>query len=108
MEAVREVTPFLVGLALPPFVMLIIHKHWSGRSKFAAVFVTALVLGLLTSFFAGELLGGMPDGLIAVMIDTSLVFTGSQLAYRLFWKAALEARLQPDDGVPAPERMRRR
>ena len=107
MEALREVAPFLIGVALPPFVMLIVHKHWPGRSKFAVVFVAALALGILTSFFAGELLGGMPDGLIAVMIDTSLVFTGSQLAYRLFWKAALEARLQPDDGVPAPQRLRR-
>lgn len=107
MEALREVAPFLVGLALPPFVMLVIRKSWPGRSKFAVVFTAALALGILTSFFAGELLGGLPDGLIAVMIDTSLVFTGSQLAYRFIWKAALEARLQPDDGVPAPQRVPR-
>jgi len=37
----------------------------------------------------------MPDALIAVMIDTSLVFTGSQVAYRLAWRPLLLARLQP-------------
>ena len=34
------------------------------------------------------------DRIIAVIIDTSLIYTGSQLAYRLFWKPTLEARVQ--------------
>jgi len=73
--------------------MLAARPEWTGRTKFAATFLPALVLGICTSALAGELLAGMPDGLIAVLIDTSLVFTGSQLAYRLFWKPVLEPRL---------------
>jgi hypothetical protein len=106
METLREVAPFLVGFALP-LVMLTIHRSWPGRLKFAGVFIPSLVLGIMTSLFAGELLAGLPDGLIAVVIDTALVFTGSQLAYRLFWKNAVEARLQPDEPVSAPQRVRR-
>lgn len=107
MDALREMAPFLVGFALPPVVMLAVRRSWLGRLKFASVFIPSLVLGILTSLFAGELLAGLPDGLIAVLIDTSLIFTGSQLAYRLFWKDALEARLQSAEPMPAPERVRR-
>jgi hypothetical protein len=90
----HEVAPFLVGMIVPPIVMLALHASWSGLRKFGVAFGTALVLGFCTSLLAGELAAGMPDALIAVMIDTSLVYTGSQLAYRLFWKPALEERLQ--------------
>lgn len=94
MDLLREAAPFLVGMIVPPFVMLAIRPAWSGQIKFALAFLPALVLGFCTSLLAGELAGGMPDGLIAVIIDTSLVFTGSQLAYRLLWKLVLEPRLQ--------------
>ena len=94
MDLLRETAPFLVGMIVPPIIMLVIRPSWSGQSKFLAAFLPALVLGCLTSALAGELTAGMPDSLIAVIIDTSLVYTGSQLAYRLFWKHALEARIQ--------------
>jgi hypothetical protein len=94
MDLLRETAPFLVGMIVPPILMLLIHASWSGRSKFLATFLPALVLGFCTSALAGELTAGMPNGLIAVIIDTSLVYTGAQLAYRLFWKPVLEARLQ--------------
>jgi len=94
MELLRETAPLLVGLVVPPILFLLIRANWSGQRKFLTTFVPALVLGFCTSVLAGELVGGMPDGLIAVIIDTSLVYAGSQLAYRLFWKPVLEARLQ--------------
>jgi hypothetical protein len=94
MDLLRETAPFLIGMIVPPIIMLIIRPEWSGQSKFLASFLPALVLGFLTSTLAGELTAGMPDGLIVVIIDTSLVYTGSQLAYRLFWKPILEARIQ--------------
>ncbi|HEY7982710.1 MAG TPA: hypothetical protein VID73_00995 [Ktedonobacterales bacterium] len=85
--------PLFVGLVLPPIVMLAQRADWSGARKFTVAFLPALVLGLATSAMAGELAAGWPDGAIAVVIDTALVFTGAQLAYRYFWKATLEARL---------------
>jgi hypothetical protein len=94
MDLLREIAPFLVGMIVPPFLMLLIRANWSGQRKFLTAFLPALVLGFCTSTLAGELTAGMPDGLIAVIIDTSLVYTGSQLAYRFFWKALLEERLQ--------------
>ena len=94
MDLLRETAPFLIGMIVPPLIMLVIRPGWSGQSKFLAAFLPALVLGCLTSALAGELTTGMPDGLIAIIIDTSLIYTGSQLAYRLFWKPILEARIQ--------------
>jgi FtsH-binding integral membrane protein len=94
MDLLHETAPFLVGMIVPPLVMLFIRTTWSSQLKFTIAFLPALILGFCISALAGELAGGIPDGLIAVIIDTSLVFTGSQLAYRLFWKPILEARLQ--------------
>ena len=94
MDLLRETAPFLIGMIVPPIMMFVIRPGWSGQSKFLVAFLPALVLGCLTSALAGELTTGMPDGLIAIIIDTSLIYTGSQLAYRLFWKPILEARIQ--------------
>ena len=94
MDLLRETAPFLIGMIVPPIIMLAIRPGWSGQSKFLAAFLPALVLGCLTSALAGELTAGMPDGLIAIIIDTSLIYTGSQLAYRLFWKPSHVARIQ--------------
>src|SRR5579864_8979171 len=108
-DALRETAPFLIGLLVPPLVMLATRPGWSGRAKFLAAFLPALVLGFCTSALAGELLVGMPDGLIAVIIDTSLVFTGGQLTYRFIWKPLLEARIARLTGSrlqTAPRRVR--
>lgn len=105
MDLIRETAPFLIGLLLPPLVMLAARPGWSGRAKFVAALLPALVLGFCTSALAGELLAGMPDGLISVLIDASLVFTASQLAYRLAWKPLLEPRLS-DTIKPEMERVR--
>ena len=94
MELVREMAPILLGMLVPPIIMLVLRASWSGQFKFMAAFVPALILGVCTSVLAGELASGMPDALIAVIIDTSLVYTGSQLAYWLFWKPISEKRLQ--------------
>ncbi|HEV2239250.1 MAG TPA: hypothetical protein VGR57_21520 [Ktedonobacterales bacterium] len=93
MERLRELAPLFVGLVLPPIIMLAQRADWSGARKFTVALLPALALGLATSALAGELAAGWPDGAIAVMVDTALVFTGAQLAYRYFWKATLEARL---------------
>ncbi len=92
MDALREAAPFLVGTLTAPLVTLAAHGRWSGGVKSVASFVVALALGLCASVVAGELAAGMPGALIAVMIDTSLAYTGSQVAYRLVWKPVIEAR----------------
>ena len=106
MDLLRETAPFLFGMIVPPILILLIRVDWSGQSKFLATFLPALVLGFSTSALAGELAAGMPDGLIAVIIDTSLVYTGSQLAYRLFWKPILEERIRRS-GLPRMKRVLR-
>ncbi len=95
MELLHEVAPFLAGMVIPPVLMLILRAKWQGWLKFLVTFALALLIGICTSAWAGELAAGMPDALIAVMIDTSLVFTGSQITYRLVWQPLLQARLQP-------------
>ncbi len=111
MDLLRETAPFLVGMLVPPLVMLAMRPGWSGQARFLAAFLPALVLGFSTSYLAGELLAGMPDGLIAVIIDTSLVFTGGQLTYRFIWKPLLEPRIERLTGArleQAPQRVRSR
>lgn len=97
-EFLREVAPFVIGVvAVPPLALLATRQNWSGIAKFAGVFVLALILGGVTSYLAGELVVGMPDGLLAVVIDTSLVYTGSQLSWKLLWRPiiALTRREKP-------------
>ncbi len=94
MENLREVAPFFVGMLIPPLVTIAAHGRWSRVFKSVASFVVALILGICTSAIAGELAAGFPDGLIAIMIDTSLAYTGSQLAYRLVWKPIQARRRQ--------------
>lgn len=89
----HEMVPFLVGMIIPPLIMLIVRPRWSGLLRSAAAFLPALALGVCISAWAGELSGELSDSLMAIIIDTSLVYTGSQLAYQLLWKPVLEARL---------------
>ena len=44
MDLLRETAPFLIGMIVPPIVMLVIRPGWSGQSKFLAAFLPALVL----------------------------------------------------------------
>jgi hypothetical protein len=48
---------------------------------------------VLVSLFMGELLVDLPEAIVAVVIDSSLVFAASQVAYRLVWKSMIESRL---------------
>jgi hypothetical protein len=107
MDMPREIAPLLIGTLLPPLVMLVMRASWSGLKKFGVSLVPALLVGFCASLLSGELAGSIPDGFIAIIVDTSLVFMGSQLAYRLFWKRALEEHLVQRDPQPAPERVRR-
>src|SRR5438874_12791790 len=94
MQILHESIPFLVGLFLPLVLMFVMQASWSSQLKFGVTFVLALVIGACISLLMGELADGLPEGVIAVIIDTSLVYAGSQLAYQLFWKPTLEARIQ--------------
>jgi hypothetical protein len=68
----------------------------------AGSFAVAIVVGLCVSFFAGEWAGELPDAVMAIIIDTSLAYTGSQLAYRLVWKPAAAMQAGPTANSLAP------
>ncbi|MDZ4718817.1 MAG: hypothetical protein SH847_10240 [Roseiflexaceae bacterium] len=93
MEVLREMAPFAVGLVLPPVLFVIIPRNWQGALRFWAVYASALILGVLISFFMGELLVDLPEAIVAIVLDSSLVFAASQVGYRLFWKGLIESRL---------------
>jgi FtsH-binding integral membrane protein len=95
METLREIVPFFIGLVLPLAIMLFSRAFHLRRLNIAFSFVLALLVGCCVSFFAGELAGDLPEALMAIIIDTSLVYTGSQAAYRLLWKPLLAHRLSP-------------
>jgi hypothetical protein len=96
METLREIVPFLIGLVLPVVMMLLSRAFHLKRLNTPLSFVLALLVGGCVSFFAGELAGDLPEALMAIIIDTSLVYTGSQAAYYLLWKPLLAHRLSSE------------
>jgi hypothetical protein len=93
METLREIVPFFIGLVLPPVMMLLSLSLRLKRVNTLFSFILALLIGSCVSFLAGELAGDLPGALMAVIIDTSLVYTGSQAAHYLLWKPLLAHRL---------------
>jgi uncharacterized membrane protein YccC len=102
--ALRETAPFLAGLIVPPILMLARSTTWPGQVKFVVTLLVALVLGFLTSALVGELAAGPPDSLISVLIDSSLAFAGSQVAYRFAWRPLLERRVSRQTVTEAERR----
>jgi hypothetical protein len=96
MEMLREIVPFFVGLVLPPVMMLLSHVLRLKRINTLLAFILALVIGACASFFAGELAGDLPEALMAIIIDTALVYTASQAAYHLLWKPLLAHRFSAE------------
>ena len=95
-DVMRELAPFAIGvLAVPPLALLAMRQSWSALTKFAVVLVLSIIFGTVTSYLAGEFVFGMPTALFAGIVDTSLVYTGSQLAWKLVWKPIL-ALTRPD------------
>src|SRR5438034_10007191 len=94
MDLLKETAPFLIGFIVPPILIFIRPRIWPGLLKFTMAFLSAVILGICVSALAGELAAGLPNALISVLIDTSLVYAGSQIAYWILWKPVLEERLQ--------------
>jgi hypothetical protein len=102
-EIIKESVPFLVGLMVPPFLMLIINPAWSKMGKFAATILPAILIGGTISVLVGEVIGiDPPEAIVAIIIDSSLVYTGSQVAYHLAWKGLLKERLEHWRAARAP------
>jgi predicted membrane channel-forming protein YqfA (hemolysin III family) len=95
MEVLREIVPFFVGLVLPPVIMLLSRFFPLKQVNAPLSFVLSILVGCCVSFFAGELVGDLPEVLMSIIIDTSLVYTGSQVTYHLLWKPLLSHRLSP-------------
>lgn len=95
MEMFREIIPFLIGLVLPPVMMVLSRFLPLKRINIPLSFGLAIIVGCCVSFFAGELAGDLPEALMSIVIDTSLVYTGSQAAYYLLWKPLLAHRFAP-------------
>jgi len=92
LEILREGAPFLVGMLVPLAIALITRIPLAARFKSVVLVVVTLLVGASASFLNGEFAGGLPDALMAIIIDSSLVYTGSQLAYRIAWKPLLASR----------------
>jgi hypothetical protein len=93
MEFIRELLPFFLGMiVIPPLFMLVFPQKWSDRLKFVALFIVSAIVGLVGSTIVGEQFGELPDRVVALVIDSSTAYAGSQIAYWLFWKPLLETR----------------
>ena len=93
MEVINEVIPFFVGLFVPLALLPVFKSGWLSQHKFWASLGAAALVGAVISLLMGELARDVPEALMALIIDTSLVYTGSQVAYRLAWKPWAQARL---------------
>jgi hypothetical protein len=95
MEFIRELLPFFLSMmVIPPLVLLAFPKKWSGRLTFVAVLFISVVVGLVGSTIVSEQFGSLADRIVALIIDSSTAYAGSQIAYWLFWKPVLEPRLR--------------
>ena len=94
MEFVRELFPFFLGaIFIPPVLIMVIPKTWSERRPFIALFFLAIVVGFIASTFVGEQNPReWEERIVALVVDSSTAYAGSQIAYWLFWKLALEGR----------------
>ena len=94
MEFIRELLPFILGMIIiPPLFMLVFPQKWSERQKFIVLFIVSVVVGFIASAINGEQFGELEERLVALVIDSSTAYAGSQIAYWLFWKPVLEPRL---------------
>jgi hypothetical protein len=93
MEAINEIIPFFVGLLVIPLVLMrTLQSNWSETFKQLTSLIIALLTGATISLFMGELARDLPEAIASIIIDTSLVYTGSQIMYGLFWKPFLAMR----------------
>jgi hypothetical protein len=79
---------------VPPIYIVLFPKNWSNRLKFFVIFILCVVVGFVGSAMVGEQIGGLEERAMALIFDTSTVYTGSQIAYWFFWKSVLENRLR--------------
>ena len=93
MEVIVEVIPFFIGLFVPLALRFVMRPGWSSQRKFGVSFVGATIVGAAISLVMGELARDVPEAMMALIMDTSLVYTGSQLAQRLVWKPLFQARV---------------
>lgn len=95
MEFIRELLPFFLAMvAIPPLLMLLIPTKWSGLRQFIGLLVLSIGTGLVGSTIVGEQFGELTERIIALVIDTSTAYAGSQIAYWLFWKPVLSPYLR--------------
>lgn len=92
MELLHESIPFLVGMFISPLIILLFHMERSSQVKFTIMLFASLVLGACISAIMGELTSDISGGMIAILIDTSLVYTGAQLTYWCFWHSLQRSR----------------
>jgi hypothetical protein len=88
-SSIREFAPVLLGSVIAPALILLFRKAQE-HTRFLGSFLPAILLGACTSFFAGELVTPT-GGAIAVMIDSSLVFTGITASSYLIWGPAIQS-----------------
>ena len=86
MEILREIGPLVLGmLFIPPIVSAVAGKA-SSNAKNLLTLLLCLVVGIAWSAFVGEQSArDLLDRLVAVIVDTSLAFTGSFLASWVVW-----------------------
>ena len=85
MELLRESAPFLFGALIAPVIVLVGRLARSEQGRFLGLLALALICGAGASLVNGELGHGLPESLMAIVIDASLVFTGMHVAYYAAW-----------------------
>lgn len=94
MEAIRELIPFVLGaLVIAPILGL----SPLGKTKTLVHMLVLLILSAVVGFLGSTLVGeqqpviDLPERVVALVIDTSLAFTGAQVADAFVWKRLLAA-----------------
>ena len=91
MEIVRETGPLILGLLVIPPLARALTRTASNDIRNLVTLLLSLAAGFLWSTFVGE--QSSPDieeRLIALVIDTSLAYTGATLATWIVWSRVLK------------------
>lgn len=80
----NNVLAALVGVFMPMLVSWLKNVSWSTQTKFLLTLVVSVILGAATSYVSGTL--GLT--LATALADITIVFTASQVVYKLWFSGS--------------------
>lgn len=87
--AIADVGPvgIIIGALMPPLIAVVQRSNWPKGARVAVAVVTSILVGLATTYAAGQL-ADVEMTVSSVLMVVSLVIAASQTAFNSLWKPA--------------------